>query len=99
MSTTPTRPQSPLGLRDEERELLLQYEHQGVCGRFTQIVIRNIPLFLLLVVGILGLLAYFHPSLDALTKESCKMHHDELYGKLWLECPEALRRAFGPRHR
>ena len=97
MATTPPRPQSPLH-EDlvRERERLLAYDTVGICGRFTQFFVRNIPLLVLLVVTLIGLFSYFPPLVASLT-ESCKMHHDELRGKLWLECPEALRRAFGPR--
>lgn len=98
MSTPPqTRPQSPL--RDDERMRMLdaQYDHLGPCGRFTQFIVRNLALFLLLGVGILGLVAYFHQPLSSLMGEHCRVHHDEYFGKLWLECPEPLRRLIRPR--
>jgi len=99
MATSPTRPQSPLGFKDAETERLLQYQydHQGVCGKLTGFFLRNLALILLLVVGLLGLLCLFRAPFHAWMNESCRMHHDEFQGKLWLECPEALRQAFGPR--
>ena len=100
-NTTPQRPQSPLSLEDQiamERVKLLEtYKHIGPCGRFTQFFVRNLALFLLLAVGLVGLLALFHPQLLALTQERCWVHHDEHFGKMWVECQEPLRRAFGPR--
>lgn len=98
MSTSPVRPQSPVveTHMDLERQRLL-HENVGICGRFTHVFVKNLPLILLLCVTLIGLCAYFPDPLAGLMKESCKMHHDEFLGKLWLECPEALRRSFGPR--
>ena len=98
MATTPpqTRPQSPLNY-DELTRLAHAYDNLGPCGRFTQFFVRNLALFLLLAVGLVGLVALFHPTLSALMGEHCRIHRDEYFGKLWLECPEPLRRVFRPR--
>lgn len=103
---SPTRPQPPPteqqilnALREErerERAHLLPYDNVGVCGRFTSVFQRNLALILLLVLGIVGLVCFFHPQF-LLLSEKCYMHHDEHLGKLWLECPEAVRKVFGPR--
>ncbi len=99
-TTPPPRPQSPLSHDDilRERERLIQYETVGLCGRFTHFFLRNITLIVLLVVSLIALFSYFPALVDpSLLTSGCKMHHDEFLGKLWLECPAALRRAFGPR--
>ena len=98
MATTPpqTRPQSPLN-HDELTRLAHTHDNLGPCGRFTQFFVRNLALFLLLAIGVVGLVAYFHQSLSSLMGESCRVHHDEYFGKLWLECPEPLRRLIRPR--
>lgn len=97
---TPVRPQSPGNSVEEllrERDALLQYERIGLCGRFTSVFTRNLPLIVLLAVTLIASLAYFPALVDTLTGSQCQMHHDRFLGKLWLECPEKLARAFGPR--
>jgi hypothetical protein len=98
MSTTPPRPQSPLRDLAETERLLHQYETIGLCGRFTNFFVRNIALIVLLIVSLIALSAWF-PETAALLmpQKSCQIHHDEILGKMWLECPGVLRRAFGPR--
>ena len=104
MSASPNRPQSPLdpvaiARAAEERQALLhdQYAQVGVCGRFTQFFLKNLALLLLLFVSLIALCAWFPAPLGLVMGEHCKMHHDQILGRLWLECPEALRQAFGPR--
>lgn len=98
VNPTPQRPQSPLNA-EEMRLLAERYDnaHLGPCGRFTNFFVRNLALFLLLAVGFVGLCALFHSQLGALMTESCRVHHDEHFGKMWLECTEPLRRVLGPR--
>jgi len=101
VNTTPQRPQSPLSVDDqvamERYKLLDGYRKVGICGRFTHYFLDNLALFVLLAVGLVGLLALFHPQILALTQEKCRVHHDEYFGKMWVECQEPLKRAFGPR--
>lgn len=98
---TPQRPQSPLSVDEqvamERLRLLDGYRKVGVCGRFTQYFLDNLALFVLLAVGLVGMLALFHPQFLAVMHEKCRVHHDEVYGKMWLECQEPLKRIFGPR--
>lgn len=99
VNNTPLRPQSPLNY-DEAMKLLKDQEFRdqvGVCGRFTQFFVRNLALFLLLALGLVGLLALFHQQVLGIMHEKCRVHHDEFFGKMWVECPEPLRRVFGPR--
>ena len=98
-NTPPPRPQSPLSI-DETMKLLRDQELRdniGVCGRFTQFFIRNLALFLLLAVGLVALAALFREQILGIVHEKCRVHHDEYFGKMWVECQEPLRRAFGPR--
>lgn len=101
VSTTPQRPQSPLSIDDQiamERQRLLEgYRKVGLCGRFTQYFLDNLALFVLLAVGLVGLLGLFHQQVLSLMQESCRVHHDQYFGKMWVECQEPLKRVFGPR--
>lgn len=94
MASSPTRPQSPL--TPNEAQFLLGHITEKKEANWASIMIRYLPILLLGILGILGLVFVFHS--DSFLNETCRMHHDEFYGKLWLECPEAMRKAFGPRH-
>lgn len=61
-----------------------------LCAYFT----RNFLLILLLSVSLIASVAFFR---SRVLGEQCIMHHDQFLGKLWLECPEAIRQVFGPR--
>lgn len=65
--------------------------------RLSELFFRNLALFVLLFVSLIAFAAYFPASLDSILGEHCKIHHTDL-GKMWLECPDALR-SFFPNHR
>jgi hypothetical protein len=68
-------------------------QKETLCQYFT----RNALLIVLLCVSLIASVAFFRPLLGAVIgQEHCKMHHDQFLGKLWLECPEAIRQVFGP---
>lgn len=94
MASSPTRPQSPLA--PSEVQFLLAPPGYKNDANWASIMIRYLPILLLCILAMFGLIFVFHSS--GYLNETCRMHHDELYGKLWLECPEAMRKAFGPRH-